>query len=40
MWVDIGSGRLLVLTFPRSGDLPTAMNQVVQDLAETAVGNI
>jgi hypothetical protein len=40
MWVDVGGGNLLVLSFPRSTDLTAADQQAAQALAEVAVGNM
>ena len=40
LWVDIGGGRLLVLSFPRSGELDASYKLLAQSLAETAVGNL
>ena len=40
MWVDIGGGNLLVLSFPRSTELTAADQTAAQSLAEIAVGNM
>ena len=40
MWVDIGGGRLFVLSFPSSSDLAPSYTQIAQQLAEIAVGRI
>ena len=40
MWVDIGNGNVLVLSFPRSSDLPASFQAKAQHLAEVAVGNM
>ena len=40
MWVDIGGGNLLVLSFPRSSDLTAADQPIAQALAEAAVGRM
>jgi hypothetical protein len=40
MWVDIGGGNLLVISFPRSSDLTAADQAIAQALAEVAVGNL
>jgi hypothetical protein len=40
MWVDIGGGRLLVLSFPRSSDLDPSYTAIAQKLAEIAVARI
>jgi hypothetical protein len=40
MWVDIGGGRLFLLTFPRSSDLGPADQAIAQALAELAVGKM
>jgi hypothetical protein len=40
MWVDIGGGNVLVLSFPRSSDLTAADQTIAQKLAEIAVGNM
>jgi len=40
MWVDIGGGRVFVLSFPSSSDLAPSYTQLAQQLAEIAVGRI
>ena len=40
MWVDIGSGNLLVISLPRSSDLTASDQAVVQALAEAAVSHM
>lgn len=40
IWVDIGDGRLLVLSFPRSGELDPSYEAIALSLAETALGNL
>ena len=40
MWVDIGGGNVLVLSFPRSSDLTAADQAAAQALAEVAVGRM
>ena len=40
MWVDVGGGRLFLLTFPRSEDLGAADQAIAQALAELAVGKM
>lgn len=40
MWVDVGGGNLLVISFPRSSDLTAADQTAAQALAEIAVGNM
>jgi len=40
MWVDVGGGRVFVLSFPRSSDLNPSYTQIAQQLAEIAVGRI
>ena len=40
MWVDIGNGNVLVLSFPRSTDLTAADQTAAQSLAEIAVGRM
>ena len=40
MWVDIGNGNVLVLSFPRSSDLTPADQTAAQTLAEAAVGRM
>lgn len=40
MWVDIGGGRVFVLSFPRSADLDSSYLPIAQALATTAVGRI
>jgi len=40
MWVDIGGGNLLVLSFPRSTELTASDQTAAQALAEIAVGNL
>lgn len=40
MWVDIGGGNVLVLSFPSSTELTAADQTAAQSLAEIAVGNM
>jgi hypothetical protein len=40
MWVDIGGGRLFLLSFPRSEDLDASYQPIAQKLAEIAVGRL
>lgn len=40
MWVDLGGGRLFLLSFPRSEDLGPADQAIAQALAELAVGKM
>lgn len=40
MWVDVGGGNVLVLSFPRSSDLTAADQTAAQSLAEIAAGNM
>lgn len=40
MWVDIGNGNVLVLSFPRSTELTAADQTAAQALAEVAVGRM
>jgi len=40
MWVDVGGGNLLVLSFPRSSDLTAADQTSAQALAEIAVSHM
>lgn len=40
MWVDVGGGNLLVLSFPRSTELTAADQTAAQALATIAVGNM
>lgn len=40
MWVDIGNGNVLVLSFPRSSELTAADSTAAQALAEIAVSHM
>jgi len=40
MWIDVGGGNLLVLSFPRSSDLTAADGTAAQALAEIAVSHM
>jgi hypothetical protein len=40
LWVDVGNGHLLVLSFPRSGELDPSYKAIAEALAATAIGNL
>ena len=40
LWVDIGGGRLLVLSFPRSADLDPSFQAIAEQLAKAALANL
>jgi len=40
LWVDVGNGHLLVLSFPRSGELDPSYKAIAESLAATAIGNL
>jgi hypothetical protein len=40
LWVDIGNGQLLVLSFPQSEDLDPSYQQIAEELAQAALDNL
>ena len=40
IWVDVGDGRVLVLTFPQSGELDSSYETALIELAEKAVAKL
>jgi hypothetical protein len=40
LWVDIGNGQLLVLSFPQSEDLDPSYQQIAEELAQAALDNM
>jgi hypothetical protein len=40
LWVDVGDGQVLVLTFPQSGELDSSYERALIELAEKAVAKL